>query len=72
MEKMIEKIQQWEKEKCLLRIKVVLKKKGAHILVGRIMSFNLDDMSLLIYLDDAKKVEHYTLNEIDDIVPANH
>ncbi|MBM6616291.1 hypothetical protein [Bacillus suaedaesalsae] len=70
MEKLMMEIQQWEKEKCLLHIKVVLKKKGRHILVGRIVNFNQNDMSLLVYLDDAKIVEHYNFSEIDDIVPA--
>lgn len=70
MEKLIERIQQWQKENCLLHIKVVLKKKGRHILVGRIMNFDSTDMSILIYLDDQKKVEHYKFSEIDDIVPA--
>ncbi|KAA0548774.1 hypothetical protein FZW96_06860 [Bacillus sp. BGMRC 2118] len=70
METLMQKIQQWEKDKCLLHIKVVLKKKGRHILVGRIVNVNVRDRSFLVYLDDAKTVEHFHFSEVDDIVPA--
>ncbi|MBE4909685.1 hypothetical protein IMZ08_16705 [Bacillus luteolus] len=64
-----EQIQNWVNNNQLLYIEVVLKKVGRKEVLGRIVQFNGE--SLLIYKEDTKMVEHYLLNEIDNIVPVN-
>ncbi|QOR66824.1 hypothetical protein IM538_01080 [Cytobacillus suaedae] len=64
-----EKIQSWVNNNQLVYIEVVLKKIGRKEVLGRIVQFNGE--SLLIYKDDTKMVEHYLLNEIDNIAPVN-
>ncbi len=68
MEMFNEQIQNWVNNNQLLYIEVVLKKVGRKEVLGRIVQFNGE--SILIYKDDTKMVEHYLLNEIDNIEPV--
>jgi hypothetical protein len=68
VEEILEQIKTWTTENQLLQIGVVLKKSGRQIIIGRVVQLN--DTSLLIYVDDKKSVEHFRINEIDSIIPV--
>jgi hypothetical protein len=68
LDKFSEQIRGWVKDNQLLHIEVVLKKVGRKEILGRIVQYNGE--GLLVYMDDTKMVEHYLLNEIDNIAPV--
>lgn len=72
MQDLLKQMENWILTRQLMNVSVVQKSKGQKHFHGRILQFNPDEMLILFYHDDEKKVYNITLNEIEDIQPANN
>lgn len=71
MGKIYDQISRWVEANTLIRFDI-LKGRGVHQTVhGRILNYDEQTNSLLVYNDDDKAVLNLTLNEIENISPAD-
>jgi len=70
MSSITDQFHSWIKENQFLRISIVRPKDGRQIILGRILNFDEERGSLLIYHSDERKTYLIMLNELEDIQPA--
>lgn len=63
-------INEWIENSILLSIKVLKGRGCSTVFHGRIINYLPDAESILLYDDDAKKVENIALLQVEDICPA--
>ncbi|WP_088103639.1 hypothetical protein [Halalkalibacter urbisdiaboli] len=72
MKSLIKKFKEWKETNCLLKVVRVEPKVGSTIIFCRLILFDEQNGSLLVYDDDRKEVIHLKLYEIDSIERANN
>ncbi|WP_100404942.1 LSm family protein [Bacillus solitudinis] len=70
MEKQIKQFQDWIKTNRLIRVVSIESQMGRKTIIGRLLLFDPDRRTLLVYDDDQKEVINLQLNEIDSIETA--
>jgi hypothetical protein len=71
MDEYITKFYEWINVNQLLIIEVTRHKQRRQTILGRLVQFDSINHSILVYLDDTKSVESFTLNQIDHIGTAS-
>jgi|GEM_PF-3029256 len=71
MTDLVQQIEIWIQSRQLIRLSLVQKGIGRKVFHGRVLQFSAQEMLILFYHDDEKKVYNISLNEIEDIAEAN-
>ncbi|MGJ9458486.1 hypothetical protein [Oceanobacillus sp. CF4.6] len=70
MANLLEFFQDWIRDNRLLVMEIIFEGIGRKTIKGRMIKFNQYENSTLIYIDDTKTVEHFMINQIDEITPV--